>query len=213
MSTRLGLSPTLILDAALELLDRDGLDAFSMRRLATELGVGTMTIYGYFRSRDELLDALVDRGAQDVAELVSEAERAESWKAQMRALMIGLRERLREHPAFVELRYRRTLQSPGALHITEAGIRILDDAGFSRRRAAEIYRLLFVYTFGFSAFAPGPRAETDRAETLEAFAALPREQFPHLVDTIGEAAEVMADPTLYEVGLDALLDGLEQRGR
>lgn len=213
MSTRVGLSTTRILEGALDLLDRDGLDAFSMRRLAAELGVGTMTIYGYFRSRDELLDALVDRGAQDIAQLVSEAERAEPWKPQMRALMVGLRERLAEHPAFVELRYRRTLQSPGALHITEAGMRILGDAGFSRRRAAEIYRILFVYTFGFSAFGPEHRAGADREETLAALGALPREQFPNLVDAIGEAAEVMADQTLYEVGLDALLDGLEQRGR
>ena len=215
MSTdsRLGLSRERILDAALELLDRAGLDAFSMRQLAGELGVGTMTIYGYFRSRDELIDAIVDRGGEEIAQLVSEAERAESWKPRMRALMVGLRERLLEHPAFVELRYRRTLQSPGALHITEAGMRILIGAGFGSREAAEIYRILFVYTFGFSAFGPGRRSATDRAESLEAIGALPRERFPALVGAMEEAVETMADETLYEVGLDALLDGLEQRAR
>jgi AcrR family transcriptional regulator len=209
--SRLGLSRTRILAGALNLLDREGLDAFSMRRLAEELGVGTMTIYGYFRSKDELLDAVVDAGAQAIAQAVSEADGGGSWKARLRELMIRIRERHIEHPAIVELRYKRPLLSPGALTVTELGMSILRDAGFSKRDAARIYRMLFVYTFGYSAFGPGPGSEADRERSLEALRDLPADRYPTLLDAAHEASETMADQTLYELGLDALLDGLERR--
>jgi AcrR family transcriptional regulator len=180
-----------------------------MRRLADELGVGTMTIYGYFRSRDELLDAVVDSGGEAIANLGSELESEESWKAGLRELMIGIRRSLIEHPAIVELRYRRPLLSPGALAVTEAGIRILRDAGFSDPDAGRVYRILFVYTFGFSAFGPRPGSEADRDRSVEALRALPADRYPTLVAAARELSESMADQTLYEAGLDALLDGLE----
>jgi AcrR family transcriptional regulator len=209
--SRLGLSRERILSAALDLLDRDGLAAFSMRRLAEELGVGTMTVYGYFRSKEELLDALVDSGSRTIAEVASLAEGDGVWKARMRELMTALRRALLDHPAFVELRYRHPLQSPGALTITEVGLRILREAGFDKRQTAEIYRVLFVYTFGFAAFGPGRRSGADRADAIEALGALSADDYPVLVDTVEEATNSMADETLYEVGLDALLDGFEAR--
>jgi AcrR family transcriptional regulator len=207
--SRLGLSRERILGGALELLDREGLDAFSMRRLADELGVGTMTIYGYFRSRDELLDAVVDTGGEGIAERVSEALGGGSWKVRLRELMVGIRESLMAHPGIVELRYKRPLLSPGALRLTEIGMRALRDAGFSNREAGRIYRILFVYTFGFCAFGPGPRSAPDRDKSVAALRALPADRYPTLVEAAVEASESMADEALYEVGLDALLDGLE----
>ncbi len=208
--SRLGLTREAILAAALELVDREGLAAFSMRRLGQELGVGTMTIYGYFRSRDAILDAVIDAGAEELARSAAAAS-GETWRSRLRALMVGLRQRHLAHPAIVELRYRRPLLSPGALEVTEVGMRILRDAGFTKREAAEIYRILFIYTFGFSAFGPGRDAEADRDRSTEALAALPSEQYPTLVDAAREASATMADPQLFERGLDTLLDGFERR--
>lgn len=211
--SRLGLSRERILLGALELLDRDGLDAFSMRRLAQELGVGTMTVYGYFRGRDELLDAVVDLGGEDIARRVSEAGADSSWKERLRELMIGIRESLLAHPGIVELRYKRPLLSPGALNLTELAMRALCDAGFSAREAGRIYRILFVYTFGFCAFGPRPGSEPDRDKSEAALRALPADRYPTLVEAAADASKSMADPTLFEAGLDALLDGLEpERG-
>jgi AcrR family transcriptional regulator len=195
--------------AAQDLLDSEGLDGFSMRRLAARLGVGTMTLYGYFRSKDELLDAVVDVGGETIANLASVPESGDPWKPRLRELFIAIRERLNEHPGVVELRYKRPLLSPGALALTEIGMRILRDAGFSNRDAGRVYRILFVYTFGFSAFGPGPRSAEDRDKSIEALSALPVDRYPVLVEAAHEASESMADQTLYELGLDALLDGLE----
>jgi AcrR family transcriptional regulator len=205
--SRLGLSRKLILDTALKLLDRDGLDALTMRRLAEELEVGTMTLYGYFRRKDELLDALVDAVAGRIAVEPGQG----FWKARLRELMIGVRKSHAEHPAIVELRLRRPLVSAGALRVTEQAMTILCDAGFSRREAARAYRTLLLYTFGFSAFGPSDHGQRDSQQTVEALAALPRDRFPVLSESVVEAAEAMADQSVFELGLDCLIDGLEQR--
>ncbi len=210
--SRLGLSRERIVEAAIELLDREGLDAFSMRRLSEELGVGTMTVYGYFRGKDELLDAAVDTGGRRIAKQVSEAAGAESWKARLKALMLSMRETLDRHPGIVELRYKRPLLSPGALELTEIGLRALREAGFGDREAGRVFRILFIYTFGFAAFGPGPRSATERDRSVEALSALPPDRFPTLVSAASEASQALADDTLYERGLDALLDGFDPDG-
>lgn len=205
--SRRRLSRARILDGALALLDRAGPDAFSMRRLGEELGVGTMTIYGYFRSKAELLDAIVDAGAELVEVPPSEGP----WRDSVRRLFLTIHRGLLEHPGLVELRRKRPLLSPGGLRLTEAGMRILLDAGFSRHEAARAYRALFIYTFGFAAFGPGGDPESEREQTAQALAALPADRFPALAASASEAAEAMADRALFEFGLDRILDGLEQR--
>lgn len=191
------------------MLDRDGLDALTMRGLADELGVGTMTLYGYFRGKEEILDAVIDRAAHDIAVAPVEG----SWKEGLRALMLDIRRGHVEHPAAVELRFRRPLVSPGALEVTEVAMRLLRGAGFSRRDAARAYRALFTFTFGFSAFGPQDGGRGDREQTLRALRALPAERYPELVGAAKEASEAMADQSVFELGLDCLLEGLERTRR
>jgi AcrR family transcriptional regulator len=204
--SRLGLTRERILEAALDLLDQDGLGALSMRRLAEELGVGTMTLYGYFRSKEELLDAAIDMGARRIGV----APVSGSWRERLRHLVLEFRRGLAEHPGIVELRLARPVITPGALELTEAGMEILRDAGFAKRDAARGYRTLFVYVFGFSAFGPGPTAADEREQVRDVLATLPSERYPRLVEAAEEAAEAMADDTLFDFGLDRLLDGLER---
>lgn len=177
--SRLGLSREAILDAALGLLDRDGLDSLTMRGLAEELGVGAMTLYGYFRGKEELLDAVVDRAARGIAA----APVGGAWKQGLRELMLEVRRGLVDHPSVVELRFRHPIVSRGALEVTETAMRLLLEAGFSRRDAARAYRVLFTFTFGFSAFGPRNAGERDRGQSLEALRSLPAERYPNLASS------------------------------
>jgi AcrR family transcriptional regulator len=187
-----------------------GLDAFTMRGLAAELGIGTMTLYGYFRTKDQLLDALIDAGAEELFEI---PYKPRSWDARLRQLFLNLHRSHLKHPAIVELRYKRPLLSPGALRFTEICMEILTAAGFDNRDAARAYRLLFVYTFGSSAFGPGRRPQADREQTVAALSGLPVDLYPALLGAAKEAADAMADESLFEFGLELLLEGLKKGRR
>jgi AcrR family transcriptional regulator len=204
---RRSLSREQVAQAALAFIERNGPEALSMRRLAADLEVGTMTIYGYFRDKDELLDAVVDAAAARI----EVPRRRGTWKSQIRALMEQIRTALTEHPIGVLLRLERPMWSPGALRVSEAGVRILREAGFSRAEAARAYRSLFNYTFGFAAFSPREVSEEVRRKALAALAALQQDEYPALIDARSELADAVGGEAQFHHGLDLLLDGLEAK--
>ena len=203
--SRLGLSREVILRAARWLLDSGGPAAVSMRRVADELSIGTMTLYGYFRTKDELLDALLEVAAPTVTKPPAEGE----WRERLRELMVTLHDALVSHPGFVELRRERPLITPAALELSETAMSILTEAGFSGRAAARAYRALFIFTFGSVAFAHPDRGPRDRRATRDALRRLDPDFFPTLLAHAGEVETSMGDPTIFHAGLDAVLRGLQ----
>jgi AcrR family transcriptional regulator len=191
--------------AALDLLDRHGLEALSMRRLAGHLGVGTMTLYGYFASKDDLLDAVIDAAVADREQPALEGP----WQDQLRQLMQASRRSLARHPSLVKVRAERPVLRPEALRFAESGITILRGAGFSRSDAARAFRLLFTYVFGYVSFSPDERTEEARRRSRAATAALPPDEYPSLHDTSEELADAMAGQATFDFGLDRIIDGLE----
>jgi AcrR family transcriptional regulator len=135
------LSRELVLAAATEIARDEGLDALSMRRLAERLDVWPMSIYTYFRDKDELLDALAD-GAVDNLELPS--GRA-SWRNQIRALLGETRRALAADAGALSGRLPRALAAP---RLTDAGLSILARAGFGEKDAASAWQALLSYTAG-----------------------------------------------------------------
>ena len=196
-----------VADAALELADREGLDALTMRALADRLGVGAMTLYGYVRNKDELLDAIVDRAVTETEPPALEGE----WDQQLREVVVRARQGLLRHPSLVELRIRRPVLRPDALRFSEMSLRILRRAGFEVREATWAFRLLFTYTLGFAALSPAEATEDDRRAALAALAALSPQQYPALTEARTEASEAMGGEQVFLYGLDRILDGL--RGR
>jgi AcrR family transcriptional regulator len=196
-----------IAQAALELADREGLEALTMQRVASALGVGTMTLYGYFRSKDELLDAVVDAAVEDLEPLGGEG----SWREQLRELVHVARGMLSRHPGLVQLRFRQPVLRPEALRFSEAALGILLSAGFDRGEAAQAFRLLFTYTFGFAGLSPEETAEEARRQAAGAIVALPPDKYPNLTKAAAEASRAMAGEEQFEYGLDRILDGLEAR--
>jgi AcrR family transcriptional regulator len=205
--SRLGLTPEAIVAAAGELLDEHGLAGVTMRRVAERLGVGTMTLYGYFPDKDALLDAIIDATG---AELVPPAPEG-NWKTSLRELMVGLHDQLIEHPFLVELRLRRPIISPEAMRWTESSLAILQRAGLTPGQAMQAFRPLFVYTFGHAAFTPreDERGVTSRAQA--AVLSLPPDEYPLVTAAAQELAQALVGQEPYELGLDLLLDGIENR--
>lgn len=196
-----------IADAALELIDREGFEALTMRRLARELEVGAMTLYGYFRDKDELLDCALDRAARRFSFVKGEGP----WRPRLRELIHTMMQALTEHPGAVEVRVRRPILNPGALRAGEAGIAILREAGFDTAEAAAGWRLLFTFTFGYAAFSAAEPSAEQQAEWRRQLAALPVESYPVLSGEPASVVPWMAGRQPFEHGLELILDGLEAR--
>jgi TetR/AcrR family transcriptional regulator, tetracycline repressor protein len=194
------LSRERVLDAARELVQRDGLDALSMRRLAQRLDVWPMSIYTYFRDKDELLDALAESAAEQLA-VPAPGARA-PWRTQMGELLDEARRVLGDDPGGLATRLPRAMLAPGLLRLSEAGLAILTRAGFGERAAASAWRALLGYTFGFALTSVGTR------DARGAVAALPDEEFPALHASVAAFAEALGSDDEFRRGLDRLLDGL-----
>jgi AcrR family transcriptional regulator len=191
--------------AALAVIDREGPDALSMRRLASELGVGTMTLYGYFRSKADLLDAVVDEAVSDHGPLA----RTGAWRDQLREVVLEVRRNLLRHPGLARLRLTRPILRPEALRLTEVTMEVLGEAGFDRREAAKALRLLFTYVFGFATLSPEEGTDEARRESRAATARLPAADYPALTAASEELADAMGGEEVFRYGLERILDGLE----
>jgi AcrR family transcriptional regulator len=204
---RNALSRERIADAALDLVDREGIDALTMRRLAGELGVGTMTLYGYFRDKEELVEQAIDRAARRYELSPGEGH----WRERLRELIRTVWRSLSEHPSVVQARSRKPILNPGALRAFEAGATILRDAGFDAREIGIAWRLLFTYVFGYAAFSSYEPTDEQRAGWREELGELPAGDYPVTVADADEFASWMAGREPFEQGLDLILDGLEAR--
>lgn len=192
---------------ALEIADRQGIDALSMRRVAEALGVGTMTLYGYFRDKAELLDAVVDAAVAGGEPLAEEGP----WRERLRDLMLSSHERLDEHPGLVEIRMRRPVLRPEALRFAESALGILIAAGFTPAESTQAFRLLFTYLFGFAGLSPARATDEARRQAAAAVDALPRADYPNLTSLAAEVSHAMAGEEQFAYGLERILDGLETR--
>jgi AcrR family transcriptional regulator len=204
--TRGSVSREQIAREALAILDADGLDSLTMRRLADAVGVGTMTVYGHFRNKEEVLDAAVDVASAPVEFVLSG-----DWRNQLRSVITTAWEALEAHPALVHLRLVRPVVRPEALRFAEAVMAILQRAGVSSPEAATIFRMLFTYTIGYTALQPQQRAAEARRETDVAIAGLSAETHPRLRAARGELVASAAGRETFEAGLEVILDGVESR--
>jgi AcrR family transcriptional regulator len=132
--TRAPLSRETVADRALALADAEGIEAVTIRRLATELGVTPMALYWHFRTKEDLLAGLADR----VLDAVEIPGRIGDWAADIRAAMLALVVAMRPHPQVASLVPDRILQHPKGLVLTENALQTLGDAGFGPQPASNL---------------------------------------------------------------------------
>ena len=203
------LSRARILAAALELVDQDGLDALTMRRLADHLKVDPMSIYNYVDGKEALLDGI----AEALWSEVRLPDRARGWKRTLQGFAISIRRLSRAHPlAYGLLLGRGTLPGP-ALEVIDGSLKALEGAGLKRAKAAEMVRTLFAYAAGYAMLeltcAP-VAGSTQLEQIVNLTRALPRAAPARLV----EVARLYADCDMdyqFNLGLDLILTGLQAR--
>lgn len=206
---RTGLSRARILAAALELVDMDGLEALTMRRLAEQLKVDPMSIYNHVDGKDALLDGLADALWAEVRL----GESARGWQETLRSLAIALRQLAHAHPHAYGLLFGRGILPGSSLLAIDTAVKAVEGAGSNRDQAAELVRTLIAYAVGYAMLelsAPPPSGETEMEQIVSLTRALPSDTPVNLV----EVARLMCTCDMdyqFKLGLDLILIGLEAR--
>lgn len=187
--------------AALAVVDREGLAALTMRAVAAELGMGTMSLYRYVSGREQLEGLVVDHVLAGV-DLVPPPRTA--WREQIATLLLRVRDAIRAHPEVVPLTLAHRHAAVASLRWGEAMLGVLTAAGFSGRTRVVALRALLSYLIGALRLEHlGPLA----GPGTDVMAALPADAFPLLAATARTARAVPPDVE-FRAGLDALLTGL-----
>jgi AcrR family transcriptional regulator len=213
--------------AAIRIADDEGFGALSMRRVAAELGAGTMTLYHYVRTKDELL-ALVDDAVMGEL-LIPAGELPDGWRAGMREIAHRTRDAFVRHPWIVEMPKNADGGPNGALHV-EQSLAAMAGTGLGSDDCLELIALVDDYVFGYvERFNPiKERAEANLEQLAEEHAdevaarmtELDAENFPHLHalfagtepgEAITRLVRIALDPGRFDRGLELLLDGIERR--
>lgn len=201
-----------VLAAALELIDRDGVDGLSMRRLARVLGRDPMILYRHAPNKAALLD---DVAETVLAQLTVDATDPD-WVGQLRSVARNYRALALAHPHVVPLLVTRPLATPlalrprGTLRPLEDVLKLLTRAGFSGPDALHIYRALFGFLYGhvlneLQELVDNPD-ETDDLLRL-GLHRLPIGEFP-LLRSLAPVLASYDGAAELERGLDILLTGL-----
>ena len=205
MSKKTQLNAERIVARAIELLDREGQQNFSMRKLAAEFGVDPMAIYYHIPNRAALLYQVVDR-------VVSECElpdEVDSWQDTCRAICAGFRRLAHRHPGVIQVFDDFEDWIPGEHRISEALHRALQAGGFDDRQTVRAARLLLAYTENFCAWELNgwiaPFTPEMRSELTDSLA---QGDFPLTTRLVDEIVKIDADDE-FDFGLDVMLRGLE----
>jgi AcrR family transcriptional regulator len=220
VASRPPLSRDRVLHAAVELADRDGIGALTMRNLAQELGVEAMSLYHHVRNKEAVLDGAVEVVVEElltVADATSTPPADEDWRAALRGRILAARTVLFRHPWAPAVIETRASMIPSVVRWFESVLAIMRAGGLSYDLAHHGLHALGSRALGFTQelFAP-PEGEDDGS--LDALAQL-ADEVPHLIAMVAETAHDDPDATLgwcddqaeFEFGLDLLLDGLERR--
>lgn len=205
------LSRELIVRTALDLMEGNNADAVSVRALAAELGVGPMAIYTYFRSKDDLYDAVRDHLLSAIPAVPAD----ESWPDQVRAACRGLRRLMLQHPCLAQLVAARPLSGQETARLTEGLLAVLRSAGLDAETSARAHTTLFTYVLGATSWELQLAAERGDPEgrrrlraTMESLSA---DEFPTVVELAAELSRTSGGDEQFDYGLDLLIRGLEQR--
>ena len=202
--------------AAIRLADTEGIDALSMRRIATEMGTGTTSLYRHITGKGELVELMVDAVHGDHP-LPRAAEPADHWRTQLASIARGFRASLLRHPWLAQQASRRPALGPNAIARADHALAVAGRATNDATRAAMVVDVVNTYVLG----AVGAELAESQAQRTTGMTedewrvsvgAYVRQvvdsgRYPHFSRRVQEAGHPDAEAR-FEFGLGCLLDGL-----
>ena len=211
---RTTLSRELILRSTLTIVDSDGLEGLTIRKLASALGVTPMAIYRHYKNKTEIEDELVDLVVGDYDVTNHEAGDWREWLAKSYLLM---RKALCEHPGIIPLLNGATYKAGNALAVMEKMLDVLCQAGLPAERAARLFHAAMAYTIGAvvlmghgSALADTDGDEEEQLRQRKArYEVLSRNQYPKVVELAAQIASSSEDAQ-FLAGLRQIIEAFEK---
>ena len=207
------LSVLAIVDRAVAIADAGGLDAVSMRSVASELGVGTMTLYRYIPSKAELLDLMLDRVNQPALDQLPAG-----WRSGMEWMGRELWRLYTMHPWVPQVDQARPVLGPNAVHALDLVMGALRGSGLTDQEKVSLTVTLESFVANLARTASSlATAEERTAITHEEFwssqeptlvAAMESGRYPHMADLSEDAFAASTEET-FEFGLQRILDGVD----
>ncbi|MDH4113506.1 MAG: TetR/AcrR family transcriptional regulator C-terminal domain-containing protein [Actinomycetota bacterium] len=208
-----------VVEAALRIMDEEGLDAVTMRRVAREVGVEAMSLYHHVRDKEDLLDAICARVMQEFR--FPEEDRP--WIEVARDGAREWRRVLRDHPNVMAVwaDRQRPMTDLEALMPMEFALRVIGRAGIDERASVQVFNVIGGYIMGVVMMEVGAMfsAGTTRDQRVDLhgklggadiLAMLPADRLPRLVASLPYLAECDPDEQ-FEYGLELLLAGIQAK--
>jgi AcrR family transcriptional regulator len=200
------LSREVVVAAALQVLEADGGEALTMRRVAEQIGVSASSLYGYVANKEELVQLVLDRIFEDV-----EVPPAGSWQETLREFGRALLAMYRRHPGVAALTLGRVAVTPAMLPLGERVVRELRAAGMPDQVTAYVGDLAGLYVGAIAYEQDVTPLDGQGTEFLDQFTAwiksLPVDRFPNTVALADTAVAGSADDR-FEWGMDVIIRGL-----
>lgn len=203
-----------IVMAGLALVESEGLDALTMRRLAATLDVTPMSLYNHVADKAELIDVMLDYVIGDIVKACAEDEG--TWEERLRALVRRNYQLWLRHPGFARIYTEGVTMGPNGLAQVEHALGVLREAGFNDEDAADAFYVLWHYQVSSvlvararplnAAMRTGRSDGSAKSRIQLYFSALPVSEIPNVV-----ALASHLDGGNFEFGLDILLSGLRAR--
>lgn len=203
-----------IIKRAVQIADKDGIESLSMRKLASQLNVEAMSLYHHVRSRETLLDHMVD---SVFSELSSQGySKEQSWQKLMFNGSVRMRKVLLSHPWAVGLLDSRQNPGPATLQYQNDRLGKLRSAGFTIEMAAHAVALQDSYIYGFvlqELALPFENGVDIKDQLHDLQGSMPDGQYPFLEEMIREQVlkKNYSFSNEFEFGLKLLIEGLQAK--
>jgi AcrR family transcriptional regulator len=207
-----------IVEAAIKVLDAEGLAGFSMRRVADELNTGAASLYWHVGSKDGLFDLIFEEVIGEQVDDVPDPD-PERWQGQLKEVARTMRRAILRHRDIVQLSVGRIPMGPNALRMSERVLALLRSGGISDELAVQSYLLMISVVNGFTLDEAGyeqeapegaPPAEEAAQMVRTYFESLPDDQFSNLKQVAQHFAMTDQDAR-FDLLIDLFVDGIAAR--
>jgi AcrR family transcriptional regulator len=214
--TRVPLSQDAIVDAAMRILDAEGYDGLSMRRVASELGTGAASLYAHVANKDELLDLMIDRVA---GEFEYPEPDPDNWQEQLKECLRSQRRIFQSHPGIARAMLGRIPLGPNALRTIEGFLAVANAGDLPDHVLGWSADVISLYVTAQVFEEEIQRTDKPDVRSIEEVYAwlgqmkdfirsLPKDEFPVLTEKVDAVFEHGGEDGRFEFGLDLMIRGL-----